>query len=303
LGRFHKLTMKAILNPKGIPVYIRTRPTIDTFRYKKGMVLPVQNPESPYVTLKIDQGEGFSFAIDKVDEFQSDIKLMNIWGEDAAEQLKQRLDKNVLISLAAAGAVAGGQAASTISGYDANYGPSLAYTTAAGALVNGATTAKGTTVSLGTSAASVSANTGDEITAQILKYARYLDENNAPDEGRFVVLPVWAGQVLKSMTNNAFGLAYATGQNSANLLSGAIPKIDRFDIIFSNNLPASTEAVTDPSAVIFGCKYATTFATQITDSRIIDNPFSFGKMMQGLQIYGFQTIKPQMLGVDFIKNV
>ena len=291
------------IKSQGDTVYIRTRPTIDTFRYKKGMILPVQNPESPYVTLKIDQGEGFSFAIDDVDAFQSDIKLMDIWGEDAAEQMKQRIDKNLLISIAAAGAVAGGQAATTITGYDANYGPSLSeYTVAKGALVNGATTAKGTTVSLGTSAASVSANTGDKITAHILKYARYLDENNAPEEGRFVILPVWAGQVLKNMTNNAFGLAYATGQNSANLLAGSVPKIDRFEIMFSNNLPSSTEAVTDPSAVIFGCKYATTFASQMEQSRIIDNPFSMGKMMQAIQIYGFNIIKPQLLGVDFIKN-
>jgi hypothetical protein len=267
------------------------------------MILPVQNPESPYVTLKIDQGEGFSFAIDDVDAFQSDIKLMNIWGEDAAEQMKQRIDKNLLISIAAAGAVAGGQAATTISGYDANYGPSLSeFTAAKGALVNGATTSRGTTVSLGTSAASVSANTGDEIVAQVLKYGRYLDENNAPEEGRFVILPIWAGSVLKSMTNNNFGLAYATGQNTANALAGTIPKIDRFEIHFSNNLPASTEAVTDASSVIFGCKYATTFASQMEKSRIIENPFSMGQMMQAIQIYGFNVIKPQLIGVDFFKN-
>lgn len=291
------------IKSQGDTVYIRTRPTIETFRYKKGMVLPVQNPESPYVTLKIDQGEGFSFAIDRVDEFQSDIKLMNEWAKDATEQMKQVIDRNVLISLAAAGAVAGGQAATTISGYTTTAGPSIdQYTSAKGAVVNGASTAKGTTISLGTSAASASANTGDKITAQILKYGRYLDENNAPAEGRFVVLPIWAGSVLKSMANNNFGLAYATGQNTANMIAGSIPKIDRFEIYFSNNLPASTESVTDPSAVLFGCKYATTFATQITESRIIDNPFAFGKMMQGLQVYGFNVIKPQLLGVDFIKN-
>lgn len=302
-GQISQTDYEGDIKSMGDTVYIRTRPTIDTFRYKKGMILPVQNPESPYITLKIDQGEGFSFAIDKVDEFQSDIKLMNIWGEDASEQMKQRIDKNLLISIAAAGAVAGGQAAATITGYDANYGPSLdQFTVAKGALVNGSTTARGTAVSLGTSAASVSANTGDEITALVLKYGRYLDENNAPEEGRFVILPVWAGSVLKSMTSNNFGLAYATGQNSANLLSGSVPKIDRFEIMFSNNLPTSTEAVTDASSVLFGCKYATTFATQMETSRIIDNPFSMGKMMQAIQIYGFNVIKPQLLGVDFIKN-
>lgn len=288
----------------GDTVYIRTRPTIETFRYKKGMVLPVQNPESPYITLKIDQGEGFSFAIDKVDEFQSDIKLMNEWADDASKQMAQVIDRNVLISIAAAGAVAGGQAATTISGYsvaNCNAGLQTNYTVALGALVNGGTTAKGTTVSLGTSAASYSANTGDEITARLLTYGRYLRENNAPD-GWFCIIPAWAEQHLKEMTNNSFGLAYATGQNSANALTDNVPKFAGFDIITSNNLPASTEGVTDPSTIIFGCSYATTFATQITESRIIDNPFAFGKMMQGLQVYGFNVIKPQLLGVDFWKN-
>lgn len=291
------------IKEQGDTVYIRTRPTIETFRYKKGMVLPVQNPESPYVTLKIDQGEGFSFAIDRVDEFQTDIDLMNVWADDATEQMRQVLELNGLVTVAAAGAVAEGNAATTVSGYTTESGPTMSeYTIAKGAVVNGGTTTKGSTIALGQSDAATSANTGDKLTALILKYARYLDENNAPEDGRYVVLPTWCGEVLKSMASNNFGLAYATGQNSANILTGTIPKIDRFEIFFSNLLPGSTEGATDGSSVIFGQKYGCTFATQITESRIIDNPFSFGKMMQGLQVYGFNIIKPQLVGVDWIKN-
>lgn len=307
-GKISNTDYEGDIKSQGDTVYIRTRPTIETFRYRKGMVLPVQNPTSPYVTLKIDQGEGFSFAIDKVDEFQSDIKLMNEWADDASKQMQQVLDRNVLISIAAAGAVAGGQAATTISGYTTQAGPTLNYGAGSsgnpqGIVYNGYT-AKGTAIStnnLGTSAASISASDSDKITAQILKFGRYLDENNAPEEGRFVIVPFWVMQNLKSITKN-FGLAYATGENSANLISGNVPKIDRFEIIGSNNLPSTTESVADPTAIIFGCNYATTFATQITESRIIDNPFAFGKMMQGLQVYGFNIIKPQLIGVDFWKN-
>ena len=310
-GRISNTNYEGEIKNHGDTVHIRTRPKIETFRYKKGMILPVQNPSSPYLELKIDQGDGFSFAIEKVDEFQSDINMMNEWGDDATEQMKQVIDHNVLISIAAAGAVAGGQLATTITGYDANYGADLSgYTTAKGALVAGGTTSRGSALTagttagstFGTSAAAVSCNTGDEITAQILQFGRMLDENNAPEEGRFAILPTWCGSILKNMTNNAFGLAYATGQNSNNLMSGKIPNIDRFDVIFSNNLPGTTEGATDDSAVLFGCSYATTFATQITESRIIDNPFSWGKLMQGLQVYGFQIIKPALIGVDFWKN-
>ena len=306
-GRISNTAYEGDIKSHGDTVYIRTRPTIETFRYRKGMVLPVQNPESPYQTLKITEGEGFSFAIDKVDEFQSDIKLMNIWGEDGAEQMKQVIDKNVLYSLAAAGAVAGGKASSTISGYTT--GPDLSnYSIANGALVGGGKTAKGTTITAGTAAsnlalsdAAASANTSALIVAKALFYGRLLDENNCPDEGRFLILPYWCSEKLKDISA-PFGQAYATGQNLASAVSGTLPKIDRFEIIFSNNTPVTTEGVTSPTPILFGTAYATTFATQITESRIIDNPFSFGKMMQALQVYGFGIIKPGMLGMDFLKN-
>lgn len=292
----------------GDTVYIRTRPTIETFKYKKGMVLPVQNPESPYVTMKIDQGEGFSFALDKVDEFQSDIKLMNAWGEDAGKQMAQVIDRNVLTSVIQAGAVGGSTTKTTsVVGY-ASVNTNLALSYAAGGLVAGGSTVRGTTIAAGTTTAGLaladaaySATTGDLITAKILQMGRWLDENNAPQDGRFVIVPFWAMQILKNMSSNNFGLAYATGQNMSNLMSGSVPKIDRFEIIGSNNLPLTTQG-SDATGIIFGVKYATTFATQITESRIIDNPFAFGKMMQGLQVYGFNIIKPTVIGVDFWKN-
>lgn len=279
------------------------------------MVLPVQNPESPYVTLKIDQGEGVSFAIDKVDEFQSDINLMNTWAEDATQQMSQVIDRNVLVTIAAAGANAN---AANVVGYVANQGPSLdQFTVAKGALLAGATTARGTSITqssanatggsgtLGTLAAAANlvvwANSTD-ITNQILFYNRLLDENNAPEEGRFCIISPLYAQKLKEI-GFAFGQAYATGQNTANLLSGTLPKVDRMEIIVSNNLPTGNiSTAVNQSPVIFGCSYATTFATQITETRIIDNPFAWGKLYQGLQVYGFNIIKPQLLGVDFVKS-
>jgi hypothetical protein len=272
------------------------------------MVLPVQNPESPYVTLKIDQGEGFSFNIDKVDEFQSDLDLMNEWGDDAAEQMKQVIDLNGLTSIAAAGAAAASKAKTTITGYDADGLAFSNYTLAKGALVAGCTTSKRTTVASGTTAgstlglsdAAVSAATSANIVKQCLLYGRLLDENNAPEKGRFIIFPSWTMQALKDI-GGTFAQVYATGQDKTPLMTGQVPGIDRFELLFSNNLPTSTQAV-DSTSVIFGSKVAVTFATQITESRIIDNPFGWGKLMQGLQVYGSSIIKENMIGVDFIKN-
>lgn len=277
-GEISNTLYEGDIKSAGDTVYIRTRPTIDTFKYKKGMVLPIQNPESPYTTLKIDQGEGFSFALDKVDEFQADIKLMDVWAEDAAEQMKQVIDKNVLQAIATGAAP---------------------LTNTAG-MVNGGTTTKGTSISLGTSgakadvstlAAAASMNEGDWLVDRILYYGQLMDENNLPDSDRFLILPAWAMQKMKSV-NSKLGQVYVTGDASAPARNGKVGGIDRFKIFMSNNLYNDS--------VIFGHKYGLTFATQITESRIIDNPFSFGKMMQGLQVYGFNIVKTSCVGVDFL---
>ena len=194
-GNISNTDYEGDIKEMGDTVYIRTRPTVETFRYKKGMVLPIQNPESPHITLKIDQGEGFSFALDRLDEHQSDLKLLNEWGDDAAEQMKQVIDRNVLISLAAAGAVAGGGAAASVVGYNAAFNNTGVVYTAGGSgnaqgIVRNGYTAKGTSIatSLGTTGNEITCADSSAIEAQVLMYGQYLDENNAGDD-RFVVLP------------------------------------------------------------------------------------------------------------------
>jgi hypothetical protein len=183
------------IKDSGDTVFIRTRPTIETFKYKKGMVLPVQNPESAYVTLKIDQGEGFSFALDKVDEFQSDIKLMNVWAEDASNQMKQVIDRKLL------GMVAGDTT------YDTINGSSL--------IMKGSyTSLMGTSYTLGATNSSTAGNDttlnliGNKLLERILTYGQILDENAVPDTERFVVLPPSHIQALKY---SDLKLAYLTG--------------------------------------------------------------------------------------------
>jgi len=276
-GEISNTAYEGDIKNSGDTVYIRTRPTIETFTYKKGMVLPVQNPESPYVTLKIDQGEGFSFALDRVDEFQSDIKLMSTWAEDATEQMKQVIDRKVLQYLSRG----------TVNGASLVMGGTY-------------TSLLGTSVSLGTYAtpgtaiySATVATYATNLLNRILTYAQVLDENNVPDDERFVILPPAAIQILKQ---SDLKLAYLTGDSVSPIRNGKVGMIDRFKIFSSNNLDRKAS---NQAGIIFGHKYATTFATQITESRIIENPFSFGKMMQGLQVYGFSVVKGNMIGVDY----
>lgn len=276
-GEISNTLYEGDIKTSGDTVFIRTRPTIETFSYKKGMVLPVQNPSSAYETLKIDQGEGFSFALDRVDEFQSDVKLMSAWAEDASAQMKQVIDRNVLRQIAR-GTITG--AANVMGG---------SYTS-----ILGSTYTLGTYASPGTDIYSATTATyATNLLDRILAYARILDENAVPDEDRFVVLPPASIQILKQ---SDLKLAYLTGDSVSPLRNGKVGMIDRFKIFSSNNLDRKAA---NQAGILFGHKYATTFATQITESRIIENPFAFGKMMQGLQVYGMSCIKANMIGVDY----
>jgi hypothetical protein len=117
-----------------------------------------------------------------------------------------------------------------------------------------------------------------------------LDEQNLPDSGRFIVLPVWASALLKtSDLKNANEMGDATSP----VRNGMIGRIDRFDIYVSNLLN-DAGTYTD---ILFGHTKALTFATQITKTKVQDNPDGFGSLFRGLQVYGYEVILPEALGV------
>ena len=274
------------IKSQGDTIYIRSRPTIETFGYKKGMVLPVQTPESPYTELRIDQAVGFSFIIDKIDEFQSDINLFDEWSADGAEQMKQVIDRKVLEYLCT-GACLNDPA--IVGTYTTSAGTSHTFGTLAG---------DGTDWSVAT-AGSIGA-LGNKIISRIIEYGQVLDENNIPEQDRFVILPAWAMAALKQSDLKA---VYLTGDGGTPLRNGKVGMIDRFKLFQSNNLYKANDSESEAcTGVIFGHKYATTFATQITESRIIDNPYGWGRLMQALQVYGFNVIKPDAIGIDFVSQ-
>src|SRR5215475_4793158 len=84
---------------KGDKVHIRTKPTITIKDYRADGALEVERPASNIVDLLIDQGKYFNLILDDVMDVQSDINLMNMWSDDAAQQFKIVIDKQVLLSM------------------------------------------------------------------------------------------------------------------------------------------------------------------------------------------------------------
>ena len=256
---------------QGDKVIIRTTPTLEINDYSIGQTLVNQRPEAPVVELNIDKGFYWSTIIDDVVEKQQDIDQMNIWAQDAAEQLKIKLDSRVLGSIVPdVSATNKGATAGRISG----------------------------NIDLGATGAP-EAVTKDNILEYILKMGQVLDEQNVPETGRFLVLPFWATTRLKLSDIKDASL---TNDGASPLRNGRVGMIDRFTVYNSNLLPTYTDGSDKTTHFLAGTKEGLTFATQLTKTESLRAESTFGNIMRGLMVYGTKVIKPEALVALYAKQ-
>ena len=254
---------EGLISAQGDTVNIRTVPNVTIRNYSAGQPLQVERPDSPMVTLNIDQGRYFNLVLDDVMEIQSDINLMNTWSSDASEQLKINIDTYVLANVAVdVAAVNKGATAGRLS---AN-------------------------LNLGATGAAVQL-TKANIIDKLLEMGQVLDEQNVPETGRWVVMPAWAIRLLKSSDIKDASL---TGDGTSPLRNGRVGMIDRFTLYSSNLLPRYVDT-NSPFDIIAGHKVGLTFATQITKTETLRSESTFGTLMRGLQVFGMKVVKGDSL--------
>jgi hypothetical protein len=260
---------------QGDKVYIRTIADINTFNYQKGMVLPKQRPESPDIELLVNQGRGWNVLLDDVDKVQSDIDLLNKFTEDSAKQMAIAVDAQLL-----------GGVASQSSTY--NYGAT------AGKISGG--------YNLGATGAPV------QITkTNIIDYITYcggvLDENDVPDESRWMVIPSWMAVMIKGSDLKDASLS---GDPKSTLRTGLLGMIDRFVIYSSNScgyVPAASESSGFTSFyALFGNKDAISYANQFIKTESLRSTESFDTIVRGLMVWGYKVTKAEGLGYLYVRK-
>ena len=267
------------IKDQGDKVEIRTVPTITISNYSKGQTLASQVPTTDLVELLIDKGKYFQTVVDDVDDVQSDLKLMDIFTNDASQQMKIAIDTDVLSALVGASATANeGATAGAISG-DLNLG-----------------------VSTGQSKAAVEV-TSTNVIDKVITMGQVLDEQNAPEDGRWLIIPAWLAAKIKTSDLKD---ASITGDSMTPLRNGRLGMIDRFTLYVSNLLPSQTSITgegQDSSVKAFSCfagtRDAITFASQITRMETLRSQTTFGNLVRGLNVYGYKVIKPEALVEGF----
>ena len=244
----------------GDKVNIRTTPELTIRDYQKGMQLQVERPDKPKLTLNIDQGDYFAAIEDDVDKIQSDVNLMDAWSRDASEKMKIKIDAKVLTGLLPGiSAINQGATAGRISG----------------------------NINLGATGSPVQI-TKTNVVDYIVDLGTVLDEANAPESNRWLVIPAWIAAMIKKSDVKDASL---TGDSQTPLRNGRIGMIDRFEVYVSHNLNRVNDSTFNCFSVLAGHKMGLTFASQMTEMESLRAESTFGNIVRGLQVYGYAVVK------------
>ena len=268
---------------KGDQVTVRVAPTyLNVGAYTVDTDITYEEPSEAARILNIDQAYYTAFKIDEIDKVQSDLDLMNIFAERAANSLNIDTSTRVLDVM---GLGAGDNAADAL-GWGADTSGNIGATAGK---VSGA-------YGLGVAGTPIQI-TADNAVDYIADLGTVLTEANVPEQGRFIVLPAWYCNFIKKGDLRRVDV---TGDSTGVIRTGLIGQIDNFMVYQSNLVKHVTDSHTnDPEAfyVVAGVKDATTFASQVTKTETVVSEMTFGEKWRTLLVYGRKVIQSEALAM------
>lgn len=210
---------------------------------------------SSTIELNIDKAKSYAFKVDDILKEQADIDFMNEAAADAAQNMKIAIEADVFANVAA------------------------------GSSLTDINNPSGTPANI----------TASNVLGHILDAGQQLDENNIPEEGRFMIINPAVASVLKQ---SELRQAYLTGDAVSPLRNGFIGTVDRFNMYVSNNLAVSSGVASG----LYGHPKAIAYASQMTNTESVRLESSFGDGVRGLAVYGYKVILPTAIGEFKLKT-
>lgn len=254
----------------GDKVHIDFEPVPNVFDYHRQQKLKYENIEAPETILHIDSGHYFAAEVEDVLFYQSrnGQQRLNRWTENGGRGIAIAIDRRIL-----------------------NETPVDADTVNKG-LTAGKETAS---INLGATGAPVGL-TAANIIQKITDTRQVLNEQNAPKNNRWIVLPEWAYTLLlnSDLKNASFsadgGSTLRNGRAIEDLIAG-------FGIYSTNSYLSVVDGAFTAWSIIFGQTDAITFAKQIEKTETLRSQETFADLVRSLCVYGFKVIQPKSLGV------
>jgi hypothetical protein len=252
-------------------------PTISTYTPGQGSIT-YQSLIDAGLTLYINQAKSFSFAIDDVDRRQAAGDMQAYLEGRAAYQMANVAD-SFIASLYT------GTASGNVLGSSGSPLTPLPFSMSAGGSTN------------------TPLHVADFFT-QVLEPAKViLDQNNVPDDDRYMICPPWAVSLI-SQTENFIRVTDMQGNASQVFQRGFEGQVSGFNILKSNNVPQPVAggAGTGVWALQFGHPMGITYGEQITETEALRLQDQIADGVRGLHVYGALMTRPDVVGVAYVQR-
>lgn len=223
------------------------------------------------LVLTVDQARAYEFSVDDIEAKMSHVNWIDIASKSAAYELKDDYDVNIFqyivdnVSASNPDMVIGADDATAddLPNLGANESVHLGYGT----------------------------GTSDPIDL-LGRLSRLLDEQNVPEEGRWVVADPVFYEILAQSGSKLLSVDYNAGQGSIRngLISSGL--LRGFKMYKSNNLPSPDYA---EGLVIAGHMSAVATAGTLLKTEVLRSQDFFGDIVRGLHVFGRKLLRPEAL--------
>ena len=249
----------------GDTVNIIKEPTITVADYARNTgTLASTNLTDEELILQIDQAKYFQFKVDDLEKRFSHVNWQTVASDNAAYQLKDAFDSNVITA--------------AIAGIGSN-----AYGTVAAPIDTG----------FGTSEV-------DPLDV-LARLARTLDDNNVPEENRWVVAKPEFYELLAKTSSKLMSVDY--NQGNGGLRNGLVAsgELRGFKMYKSNNVPTPTGAGSPTHVVMAGHMSAVSCAQSLSTVESLRDNLTFKDIVRGLLVWGRKVLRPEAISLGTIK--
>ena len=254
----------------GDSVKIIKEPVITVYQYERGQDVTQTKLTDQELTLVVDRANGFKFIVDDIETKMSHVNFKEVASSSAAYALRDAFDEGVF-SIMKAGISA--------SSPDHTLGADSA-------------TALGAGVYDGAGAIDLGVSAETDPLDVLARMARLLDDQNVPEEGRWVVASPDFYEQLSQSGTKLLSVDYNAGQGSIRNGLGSSGKLRGFSRYKSNNMPSVSSAT---GFMLAGHMSAVATAQSITSTEVLRDPNSFGDIVRGLHVWGAKVLRPEAL--------
>ena len=255
----------------GDSVKIIGEPVISVSDYTRGSDTTATKLTDAETTLVVDSAKAFKFIVDDIETKMSHVNFKEVASSSAAYALKDAYDAAVLATM-----FAGCSASSPdhIIGSDsATADATLGHATNSVDLLG-------------------SDGTGVDAIDLMARFAKLLDEQNVPEEGRWFVAPPSFYEELAKADSKLMSVDFNAGQGSIRNGLVSSGKLRGFDMYKSNNVAATSNAT---GKCMAGHMSSTATANTILSTEVLRDPSSFGDIVRGLHVYGAKVLRDDAL--------